>query len=548
MTGRERIIKAIRLEEVDQTPWVPFIGVHGASLIGVSADEYLKNVDHIVAGVSRGAEMYKADGVPVVFDLQVEAETFGCELKWSPDSPPAVVSHPLSAAGGRKLSDLRLPTPDSGRLPICLEAARRLRTALPEQAIYGLVTGPFTLAIHLLGTDIFMQMFDDPGAVSETLAFCRDVCCAVSGYYMETGCDVIAVVDPMTSQIGPEQFRQFVSPAAEPLFAHIREQGALGSFFVCGQAEQNLQVMCNCRPDNISVDENINLEVVKSICLQGGCSFGGNLQLTTVLLLGNKNDAQRNALECMETAGDKGFILAPGCDLPLAVPPENLVAIAEVLNDEYAREVALAQEATGDLADLLDMTEYGSSDKVIVDVITLDSEACAPCQYMVESVRSIAPEFEGVVEWREHKIKKPESLVFMSSLMVRNIPTICIDGRISFVSRIPPRDELIEAIQKRIIQKLRLRMTERRGEVFLLCSPDHSDRDTVQTLQDHVDRACTELGVDVPVKVVDDNREIEQFGVLPSQTPAVVTAKFKLRSTRMVPAPSVVREWIKDLR
>ena len=41
------------------------------------------------------------------------------------------------------------------------------------------------------------------------------------------------------------------------------------------------------------------------------------------------------------------------------------------------------------------MRDYGQADKVIVDIITLDSEACAPCQYMVEAVKTDRPEFEG---------------------------------------------------------------------------------------------------------------------------------------------------------
>jgi len=97
--------------------------------------------------------------------------------------------------------------------------------------------------------------------------------------------------------------------------------------------------------------------------------------------------------------------------------------------------------------DILDMSDYGKTDKVIVDIITLDSEACAPCQYMVEAVQNVAPHFEGIVEWREHKIKRHESVQFMTSLMVKNIPTICIDGVITFVSRIPPKEELVAAIQ-----------------------------------------------------------------------------------------------------
>ena len=72
--------------------------------------------------------------------------------------------------------------------------------------------------------------------------------------------------------------------------------------------------------------------------------------------------------------------MSPGCDIPYNVPPENLIAVAEVVKDEYKRQVAaqLAQKGITDY--LLDMSEYGRTDKV-VDIITLDSEACAPCQY-----------------------------------------------------------------------------------------------------------------------------------------------------------------------
>ena len=548
MTGKERIKKAFALETVDRTPWVPFVGVHGGSLIGVDAETYLKDADKIVEGVLKAADLYKADGVPVVFDLQVEAEVLGCDLTWSKDSPPAVSSHPVSMLSGGSLADLKIPGKDSGRIPICLEATKRLRAELPDLALYGLMTGPFTLALHLLGTDIFMQMFDAPDEIHNVLAFCADVCKAMSEYYLEAGCDIIALVDPMTSQIGPDQFTEFVTPAVSSVFDHIRELGGLSSFFVCGHAEQNLQVMCESGPDNVSVDENISLQTIKDICLENNTSFGGNLQLTTVLLLGTPLDAQTNAVECLETGGDKGFILAPGCDLPFATPQANLAAIASVLDDDYAREVVKAQKSVKGPEDLLDMTDYGNTDNVIVDIITLDSEACAPCQYMVESVRKIAPEFEGVVEWREHKIKQPESILFMSSLMVRNIPTICIDGQIAFVSRIPPRDELIAAIQKRIIEKLRFKIANTRGEVYLLCSKKSCADETCEKLAGNVSRAASELGLEIPVKTITDDETIASFGLLPSQTPALATAKYQVRSTRTVPGANVIREWLKDIQ
>ena len=56
-----------------------------------------------------------------------------------------------------------------------LEATRRLRAEHPDIALYGLVTGPFTLALHLLGTRVFMDMYDCPESLQELMGFCADV-------------------------------------------------------------------------------------------------------------------------------------------------------------------------------------------------------------------------------------------------------------------------------------------------------------------------------------------------------------------------------------
>lgn len=114
--------------------------------------------------------------------------------------------------------------------------------------------------------------------------------------------------------------------------------------------------------------------------------------------MGNEEDAKRNAIECMDIGGDTGFILEPGCDLPYAVPSKNLIAVSELIHDSYKRDVAKELlEKKEEVKDRINLADYGQAEKVIVDVITLDSEGCAPCQYMVEAVKSIVPQFNGLV-------------------------------------------------------------------------------------------------------------------------------------------------------
>lgn len=451
MKGLELIRKAFALEEVERAPWVPFVGVHAAYLMGIDAESYLKSADLIVKGVSQAIETYRADGIPVLFDLQLEAEALGCGIVWAKENPPSVNVHPLTE--GKSLDDLEPMDMSKGRIPVVMEATRRLRAAHPDIALYGLITGPFTLGLHLLGTEIFMKMFMEEDYVHRLMAYATDVCKSMIKAYKEAGCDIIAVVDPMTSQIGPDQFEQFVTPYVTEVFSYIKEQGMLSSFFVCGNAKHNIEVMCQTKPDNVSIDENIPLDYVRDICLAHNVSFGGNIKLTVALLMGSPEDCERDALECLDIGGKRGYILAPGCDLAYQTPVANLKAITDMIFDDYRKDIVRTLKGATLDVEPIDKKAYASSDKVIVDVITLDSDSCAPCQYMMNAIREAVATFDDRVTFEEHKVKTWDGVKFMVAMGVGNIPTICIDGNIEFVSIIPPVEQIKAAIQKRIDEK-----------------------------------------------------------------------------------------------
>jgi MtaA/CmuA family methyltransferase len=537
--SKEILFNALQNKKTERPAWVPFVGCHGGALIGKDAETYLKSGELMAQGVKEGIKRYQPDGIPVTFDLQIEAEALGCELLWAKENPPAVVKHVLN---GKSLKNLNMIDENSGRIPEVLKAIRTLKRDTKDVALYGLVTGPFTLALHLKGTDIFMDMFDAPDNVKELMAFTNEIAKKMAKMYIDAGCEVIAMVDPMTSQISPEAFREFVTPFATDFFNDVRNQNTFSSFFVCGHAQRNIEAMCETKPDNVSIDENIPLDYVKRVCQDHHISFGGNLQLTVVLLMGKEDDARRNAIECLDIGGDTGFILAPGCDLPYAVPPKNIIAVTELVHDAYKRDVARELlEKKEEVMDRINLADYGQAEKVIVDIITLDSEGCAPCQYMVEAVKSIVPLFNGLVIWREHKIKEKESVEFMMGLMVRNIPTICIDGKIKFVSTIPSRDELIKAIQDRINEKFFLKLRQYRNQLLVLGAGDEKSENLWQNVQ----QAVKELGSTIEVMRIKDERQFQKYGV--ASPPAIIAVREQVKSTGRVPTVDVIKEWLKDL-
>ncbi len=452
-TGKEILLAALRNEQTPRPAWLPFVGVHGGKLIGKTATEYLQSADYIVQGLTKASDLYKPDGLPVVFDLQMEAEVLGCNLQWADEVPPSVTSHPLAS---RTLDELPAFELEKGRYPVAREAMVRCQETIGRDvALYGLITGPFTLASHLRGSELFLDMMIAPDDVHRLLDFCANVGCRAADFYLQNGADVIAVVDPMTSQISQEHFEAFTAQPLNKVFAHVAAAGALSSLFVCGDATRNLELMCRTKCDNLQVDENIPLDLLKTLAGKYSKSFGGNLKLTVVLLLGSEADCMLDAIRCVDLGGVQGFILAPGCDLPYATPEQNLIAVSQMVHDDYQRQVSRTSLKATQMEsfDDIQLPDYSNRDVVFVDVITLDSAACAPCLYMVDAARAAAELADCYVTVREHKVKTRDGIGYMSRLHVENIPSICIDGELRFSSRIPDRETLVAAIKERARHK-----------------------------------------------------------------------------------------------
>ena len=63
------------------------------------------------------------------------------------------------------------------------------------------------------------------------------------------------------------------------------------------------------------------------------------------------DSVKKHAAETMDTGGDTGFILAPGCDLPFHCPEENLSSVTEIVHDAYQRDVFRTMASSAEKVD-----------------------------------------------------------------------------------------------------------------------------------------------------------------------------------------------------
>jgi uroporphyrinogen decarboxylase len=452
LTGKELLFAAMRHEPLPAIPWVPFAGVHAGKLKNFSALEVLTDGQKLFEAVVEANKVYGPDGQPVVFDLQIEAEILGCRLVWAKNGPPSVASHPLESSMELPTT---LPKETDGRLPMILDVMRRMKAEVGETtALYGLITGPMTLASHLRGTEIFTDSFDHPEFLAELLDYCVKVALRMAELFRAAGMDVIAVVDPVVSQVSPRHFKQFLLQPYKQVFDAIRAMGAFSSFFVCGDATKNLDVMCQSGPDSISIDENIDLVAAKQVTDRYNIAIGGNIPLTTRMLLGTQQDNMKFVVDLLDKLTDgKGgaptnFILAPGCDMPYDTPMENVVGVLQAARDPESTRLMVANYESKGFDIAVDLPDYASLKKPLVEVFTLDSESCAACGYMMSAANRAVAELGEGVELVEYKFTQAENVARVIKMGVKNLPSLYINGELKYSSIIPGNRELVDEIKK----------------------------------------------------------------------------------------------------
>ncbi len=455
---KDLLIRTLHHEKVERAPWVPFAGVHAGFLKGYTATEMLTDADKAFESLMEVNRLYKPDGQPVIFDLQIEAECLGCGLAWADDCPPSVCDHPLDGSDEEPAQvpcDCKIPKKTDGRIPYVLEVMRRMKEAVGDTtALYGLICGPFTLASHLRGNNLFTDMYDFEDEVADLFTFCKKVCIRMADYYLEAGMDVIAMVDPLISQISTAHFEQFMTELYTEIFDHIRNAGGLSSFFVCGDATRNIEAMCQTNPDSISVDENVNLLAAKAITDRYNIALGGNIPLTSVMLLGNQQDNMKFTVDLLDSLEDKtNFILAPGCDMPYAVPVENCIGVAQAaLETDAVREMVKNYQAAEVDTSSVVLPDYEHLEKPLVEAFTLDSAQCAACGYMMGAVNEAKETFGDAIDVVEYKYIYKENVARCVKMGVPNLPSLYINGQLKYKSIIPTKAELEAAIKEAMAQ------------------------------------------------------------------------------------------------
>ncbi len=329
-TGKQRVSAAFKKTfsdkdpELDRIPAYIFSGACNAQLIGSSIREFLQDPKVFAKAQVAAYERYKPDILIMMWDLNIDLEALGNELRYPEDSMTVVTKEILEEKG--KLSTLQVPDPKKdGRLPAYLEACVETKKHVTDSPVSGVIAGPWTIAVGLRGAiNILRDSKNDPNFIHEVMEITSQATIKFTEALSEIGVGVGYSEAPASCDfISPKMYREFVFPYHKKIVDYFKAQKVGVGLHVCGNANPILEDLVKTGASNLSVDSGTDLAKAAEVA-RGKAVLIGNVP-TETFLAESKNVMKQAIEECIEKAtNDSGYILAPGCEVPTIAPPEKI--------------------------------------------------------------------------------------------------------------------------------------------------------------------------------------------------------------------------------
>jgi uroporphyrinogen decarboxylase len=217
--------------------FVPVIYEHAAALIHRRPFEVSRDPDLLTAAHAEAFRQYHHSPVVVGIDIyNIEAEAYGAQLQDAGGDAIPSIAAPLftTIEGflGLRPIDLR----KDGRFPVVLESAARLRELCRGAAIVVPLSGPFSIAQHLLGMEeLIYAAVAEPDTVRDALMVIARHLGNLIRAIEATGCDVIMFESSASPPlVSPGMFRRIEVPALEHIGAVHREVTGRGVALILG--------------------------------------------------------------------------------------------------------------------------------------------------------------------------------------------------------------------------------------------------------------------------------------------------------------------------
>ncbi|MEA4924582.1 MAG: uroporphyrinogen decarboxylase family protein [Syntrophomonadaceae bacterium] len=343
MNSKEIITAAARRQK---TPRVPVSLLSGGAWTfnrqGLSLEKTLNCGAELAAEIL--AETNQEVGCDVVWPASgyhnLAIKALGGNIKWRKKGTPDVLEPLINEAREVEAIDLATMQEDKD-LNTLWDTARVLVKNIGDHTMVGASQwGPFTLAGLIYGVERLMRnIYKDKESVHRVLSFTSELCYQYLASFIEAGVGILSVADPNSSGdlISRQQFAEFSVPYLQQVVSKIKARGVIPFIHICGNITNRLDLIPATGVEILSLDYKVPLAKAGEI-LGSQIAFAGNMNPVAVMQNAKAEEVARICTECIKAAGNSSYILMPGCDIPPAVPIENIKAMVNTARS-YQLEV-----------------------------------------------------------------------------------------------------------------------------------------------------------------------------------------------------------------
>lgn len=306
----------------------PIMTHPGIEMIGKTVYEAVTNgvVQH--DAITALQKKFRFLAAPMMMDLTVEAEAFGCPITFSKEEVPAVTSRIVSDFDS--VQQLKVPSLDAGRIPPYLKAAELTTQSITHIPVFAGCIGPFSLAGRLFDmTEIMTAAYLDPETVHLLLSKCTAFLLSYIKAYKKTGVHGILMAEPAAGMLSEDMCQSLSSDFVRTIVDEVQDESFIVILHNCGNTGNVTSSMISTGAAGLHFGNKIDMLEVLDLVPSGTLVFG-NLDPVNVFKLGTSVHVKKTTRELLDkTKLHSNFVISSGCDIPPGTPPENVTAFFE---------------------------------------------------------------------------------------------------------------------------------------------------------------------------------------------------------------------------
>jgi uroporphyrinogen decarboxylase len=363
MKGKERILKALELQEPDTVP-IFEMAINEASIVNLgkqftddvppirhitdmTLEEQIKYMDLLALILGELGN----DGISTVFVIRKERvgeelvrDKYGSTYRLSDVGEPLPVDGPVQGPRDiRKIADMEPDPADYAMLHYLVAKMGK------DVAHFFAIPGPFRFSWQLRGAmeKLLLDYMTNADFALTLGRITTDFCKAAIGLAADGGADVVALEGDLafntSTLMSPDQYRRFLKPYHSEIVDFTHQRGLKIMKHTDGNLWPILDDLLEVGFDGIHPiqPQCMDIKEVKAH-LKGKAAVLGNIDCSFLLPFGTEEEVERAVMETIKIAAPGGgYIISSSNSVHPGVKPENYIAMVKATRKYGAYPISL---------------------------------------------------------------------------------------------------------------------------------------------------------------------------------------------------------------